>query len=183
MSSILTRLVSWKEFEQLPDPDDGQHLELHDGEVVAVPPPKPRHSFVQMRIQELFRVVENFGFIAATEFPYKPAPDYQFWYADVAVLPRSVRAAMAYQREWELYAPPLIVEVLSPSNRPRKLNQQRAVAMSHGTQEFWVVDADTRSVHVTTRDSATMYSSGQTIPLYSVPTVQVTVDEIFSDLA
>jgi Uma2 family endonuclease len=60
MSSLATRLVNWEEFEQLPDPDGGQHVELHDGEVVLAPLPTPGHLAIQARIAELLRAVEPF---------------------------------------------------------------------------------------------------------------------------
>jgi Uma2 family endonuclease len=179
MSSLATRLVGWEEFERLPDPDDGQHLELHDGEVVIVPPPTPRHLALQWRIAELLRAVEEFDFAVMMEFPYKPAPDYQFWKADVAVLPRRILQAMRTQNKYELYAPPLIVEVLSPSNRVSKLNTQRVVAMAHGAEEFWVIDPDSEAVHVTTRRTVTTHRAGERVSVLSLPAVGIDAGAIF----
>ena len=42
--TVGTALTTWEEFVQLPDEEwdneNGTHLELHDGEVVVVAPPK-----------------------------------------------------------------------------------------------------------------------------------------------
>ena len=65
--------------------------------------------------------------------------------------------------EYRVYAPPLIIEVRSPSNRPAKLSRQRIVALSAGTREFWVVDIDSNSVEVTGLTGNRVYGSGENI--------------------
>lgn len=42
--------------------------------------------------------------------------------------------------EYPVYAPAIIIEVVSPSNTPAKMMRQKIVAMSAGTREFWIVD-------------------------------------------
>ena len=71
--------------------------------------------------------------------------------------------AAAQRLSW--YAPPLIVEVLSPSNTPAKIERQRIVAMSAGTQEFWVVDREHRAVHITNATGTRLYAVGDSIEL------------------
>jgi Uma2 family endonuclease len=82
-----------------------------------------------------------------------------------------------------VYAPPLIIEVRSPSNTDEELNRKRVVAMSAGTLEFWVVDGNSRSVQVTTRGGVRTYRAGESIDLTAVPEVTVSVDAIFEDLS
>ena len=60
MSSLANAMVTYEEFLRLPDPEEGHRYELHDGEVVLVPPARPVHLALQMRIQELLRFVEDF---------------------------------------------------------------------------------------------------------------------------
>jgi Uma2 family endonuclease len=168
MSSLAHSLVTWAEFLELPErPEDGQHYELQDGEVVVVPPPRPRHVKVQTQLDYLLRELVGDSGIIRVEFPYRPALNLQFWYADVAYIPKSDWDAMP--DNYEVYAPPLIIEVLSPSNRPAKINRQRMVALSAGTQEFWVVDLDSRTVHVTSLSAARTYVAGESIssPLFA----------------
>jgi len=78
------------------------------------------------------------------------------------------------------YSPALIVEVLSPSNPPAKVNRQRIVPMSAGTDEFWVVDPEKRTVLVTDLRSARIYASGDTIPLTILGGGTIAVDDIFA---
>ncbi|HYZ85368.1 MAG TPA: Uma2 family endonuclease [Bryobacteraceae bacterium] len=181
-------LVSWDEFQNLPEDSlqDGEHYQLHDGQVVLLPRPRPRHKAVQMQLPRALRFVEEFDFVVGVEQPYRPAINYQFWTADVMVLPHSVMQAMMNQAHWEVYSPPLIIEILSPSDWKRQgentfhnINKQRIVAMSNGTREFWVVDADQRTVHVTTTEGAQVYGIGDRIPCSLTPGRSVAVNDIF----
>ena len=103
----------------------------------------------------------------------------QFWFADVAYLPKSEWDALPPD-EYPVYAPPLIVEVLSPSNKPAKVNRQRIVAMSAGTQEFWVVDPDARTVQVTRASGVHTHGIGDTIPIPLFDQATIAVDRIFT---
>lgn len=165
MSSHAQSLVSWPEFLRLPErPDTGQRHELHDGEVVLVPPARPLHIKLQKRIEHLLETLAGERGVVTIEFPYRPAPNLQYWFADVAYVPRADWDALP-PNDYPVYAPALIVEVLSPSNTPIKINRQRIVAMSAGTLEFWVVDAEKRTVQVTDPAGTRSYGSGATIPV------------------
>jgi Uma2 family endonuclease len=181
-------LVSWDEFQLLPEErlNNGEHYELHDGEVVVVPPPRPRHKFVQITLMELLSFVKDWDLVVAPEQPYRPALNYQYWTADVVIVPRDFVKSMRDQEQWNIYAPPLIIEVLSGSDRtkkgantPEKISRQRIVAMSSGTREFWVVDANRRTVHVTTPEGVQVYGPGDVIPVSITPGKYVPVDGIF----
>src|ERR1700674_3605570 len=79
MSTLARSLVMWAEFLRLPErPDGSQHYELHDGEVVTVPPARPLHIKLRKRIESLLETlagdrgvvtIENAQAIAAYESP------------------------------------------------------------------------------------------------------------------
>ena len=165
MSSLTQSLVTWQEFLRLPErPETGKRYELHDGEVALVPPARPIHIKIQKQIERLLEQVAGDRGVVTTEFPYRPVPNLQFWFADVAYIPKADWDALP-PHEYPVYAPPLIIEVLSPSNTAAKLARQRIVAMSAGTQEFWVVDSEARSVLVTSVTETREYAMGSSIPL------------------
>ena len=179
MSTLAQPLVSWAEFLRLPErPETGQRYELHDGEVAIVPPARPLHIKLQKRIEKLLEELAEGKGVVTIEFPYRPVPNLQFWFADVAYVPQADWDALP-PNDYPVYAPPLIVEVLSPSNSPAKLQRQRIVAMSAGTEEFWVVDAEKRTVQVTNSRGASTYSTGEHI-LLAVLFASLAVDKIFS---
>jgi Uma2 family endonuclease len=54
MSSLAQSLVTWEEFVRLPErPEADKRYELHDGEVIVVPPARPLHIKLQKRIERL----------------------------------------------------------------------------------------------------------------------------------
>ena len=83
------------------------------------------------------RMARNRG-VVTIEFPYRPVINLQYWFADVAYVPQPDWDAMP-PNDYPIYSPPLIVEVLSPSNTPAKINRRRIVAMSAGTEEHQVL--------------------------------------------
>ena len=182
MSTSAHSLITWTAFQRLPQrPQTGKRYELHDGEVVIVPPPRPSHIKLQKRIESLLEERAGGRGVVTTEFPYRPVANRQFWFADVAYLPRAAWDAMPPDK-YPVYAPSLIVEVLSPSNTPAKVNRQRTVAMSAGTEAFWVVNEEKRTVQVTTPGGAKVYAECDAIPLPMFGGGTLDVERIFFGL-
>jgi Uma2 family endonuclease len=180
MSSLAQSLVTWEDFLQLPErPESGQRYELQDGEVIIVPPARPLHIKLQKQMERLIEAVAGDRGVVTTEFPYRPVPNLQFWFADVAYIPKPDWDALPPD-DYPIYAPPLVVEILSPSNTATKVNRQRIVALSAGTEEFWVVDAQKRIVQVTDLRGSRIYSSGDVIPLRSFGDAIILVAQIFA---
>lgn len=179
MSTVGSALVTWEEFLQLEDPEDGTRLELHDGEVVALPPARPIHVYIQqVLLHWLTNAAAGLG-SAAMEFPYRPAANLQFWYADVAYLSNEDWEMMRSQ-EYSVYAPPLIAEVLSPSNRPAKIQRQRVAAFSCGTREFWVVNPDKQTIEVSLPGAPSRtYGVEETVPVAVLPGASFPVSKLF----
>jgi Uma2 family endonuclease len=179
MSSLANSLVTWKDFVQLPErPETGKRYELHDGEVILVPPARPLHIKLQKHIERILETIAGERGVVTIEFPYRPLPNLQYWFADVAYVGKADWDALPPD-EYPIYAPPLVVEVLSPSNTPAKVNRQRIVAMSAGTQEFWVVDPDLRTVQVTSLSGTKTYVVGDAIPISLFGEAAILVSKIF----
>ncbi|MBZ5606645.1 MAG: Uma2 family endonuclease [Acidobacteriia bacterium] len=180
MSTLARPLVTWGDFLRLPErPEGAQRYELQDGEVVVVPPARPLHIKIQKRIERLLEGLAGERGVVTIEFPYRPVVNLQYWFADVAYVPRPDWDALPPD-EYPVYSPSLIVEVLSPSNTPARVSRQRIVVMSAGTQEFWVVDADKRTVLVTDLKGTKSYASGDAIPLAILGDGSIAVGEIFA---
>ena len=184
MGTASATLTTWEEFLLLPDEqeyDKGNHLELHDGEVVVVPPPRAVHTYKQAWLVKWFTLAAQGQGYAMAEFPYRPAANLQFWRADVAYLPNEDWQALR-RDDYPVYSPPLIVEVLSPSHRRAKIDQQRMVAFSGGTREFWVVDLTRRTIEVTVPGRPSrVHGENETIAVTVLPGVVFPVSELFRD--
>jgi len=133
---------------------------------------------LELSIERLLETLAETRGVVSTEFPYRPAGDLQYWVADVAYVPQADWDALPPD-DYAIYAPPLIVEVLSPSNRPAKIDRQRTIAMPAGTQEFWVVDAERRSVQVTNLSGVKTYSVGMAIEIEKFNGRLLTLADIF----
>jgi Uma2 family endonuclease len=179
MSNLADALVSYSDFLSLPErPDSGTRYQLHDGQVVIVPRARPLDVKIQKRIERLIERATGDRGVVTTEFPYRPGRNLQFWVADVAWMPQSEWDAIP-PNDYPVYAPPLIVEVLSPSNTAFKVNRQRIVAMSAGTAEFWVLDAEDRTVQVTSSTGVRVYWEHEDLmPPNAVEPIRV--NEIFA---
>jgi Uma2 family endonuclease len=182
MSTVGKALVTWEQFLELPDPEPGFHLELHDGEVVLVAPPRPLHILVQSVLVEWLTAAAQGHGRAAQEFPYRPAKNLQFWKADVAYVPNKDWQAMRGD-VYPIYAPPLIVEVLSPSNRTSKIKAQRIAAFAAGTIEFWVVDTVERSIQVHyPNNTERIYAFADSVPVAVLPGQLLPVASLFEEV-
>ena len=179
MASPPTRLMSFAEFEQLPDTPQGFRYELRHGEPVHMPPPKHQHYLAQRRLQRLLEQAAGAAGEVGIEMAFRPLPEYEYWQADVAFVSRA---------RWEQIptngnlqgAPELVVEVLSPSNTAAEMLDRRNVCLENGSREFWLVDIEHRQVEVSTPDGRSLtYKPGQSIPLFFAPEATLAVGSIF----
>src|SRR5262249_47952021 len=123
-ATTTTGLMTWEEFEQLPD-GDGFHRELIEGELQVLPPPKSGHSKLASRIfKALLACEESANIELFMEAGYKLGADPATWLEpDVSVLGRG-RARDTDDSDYFLGAPELAIEVVSPSESASDLNRK-----------------------------------------------------------
>ena len=179
MATTHTRLMTFAEFDQLPEPQTCRY-ELRHGGLFTLAPPIHQHSRAQRQLRRLLERAAGESGVVEKEFPFRALPEYEYRVADVAYVPKG---------RWDAIdpkgllsgAPELVVEVLSPSNTVAEIIDKKAVCLENGSREFWVVDIDHRQVEVSTPNGRTMtYKSGQQIPLFFAAGAELWVDEIFS---
>jgi Uma2 family endonuclease len=177
--AALPDLITVAQFRQLPE--DGEHVyELHHGEVVALTRPRIRHVELQHRLMMLLMPkLSRFG-VVRMEYPYRPVAEFDLRAADVAAISKSRWEAS--DPEDNLHgAPELVIEVKSPWNTKRQLQELAALCLANGAIECWVVDPEKKSVSVVRREGAAiLYGPGSTIPLSSFDGTELAVDEIFA---
>jgi Uma2 family endonuclease len=164
VASSTTRLMTVAEFEQLPDTDACRY-ELQHGELVTLAPPKLRHSRVQQTIRDLLQNAAAEAGSTYVELGFRPLPEYEFRYADVAWASRQQWGNQDFNSYFR-GVPELVVEVLSPSNTVAEMIEKEKLCLENGGREFWVIDIDHLLVRVSTPDGHTVtYKDGQEIPL------------------
>ncbi len=178
-TTTLTRPISIEEFRELSDPP-GFSLELRNGEVVQVPPPKHRHLKIQMALRSLLHLRLSASGIVWTEFPFIPGNGLNFRVADVAFVSKN-RYEQIDDEDNLRGAPELVVEVLSPSNTAAEMYEKEALCLNNGALEFWVVDPAKNQVRVATNQGPTRsYGVGDLIPLTSFSAESIPAAEIFA---
>jgi Uma2 family endonuclease len=126
--------------------------ELINGEIVLSPQPKPLHQQVAKNICRLldealrgqdYTAQQNSN-IQFREANSMPAPD-------VFVITKKAWK-LACERDEYLSAPPvLVVEVISPANRKKRVEAKTEVYLSGGVSEVWLVHPKTRALDVVRR--------------------------------
>ncbi len=162
-----SNLLSVAEFARLPRPAGGVRQELHHGELVELPPVKKRHTKLQKRLVALLEARLNpaeYG--VDKEFPFRPAPEYEVWVADVALFSLLLWEQTA-DDDYFLGVPAIVIEVLSPRNNASEMMQREEICLVHGGKEFWLVDPQPETVKVirvggyaTIHNGASMIESG-----------------------
>ena len=179
MASPPTRLMSFEEFEQLPETPRGLRYELRHGEPVQMPPPNRAHYLVQRRLRQYLEKAAGSVGEVDIEMPFRPLPEFEYWQADVAFVSRGRWEQTPRERHLD-GAPDLVVEVLSPCNTAAEILARRNICLENGSREFWLVDIEHRQVEVSTPDGRSLtYKPGQSIPLFFTPEAALAVDSIF----
>jgi Uma2 family endonuclease len=150
--AVTSSLLSVAEFARLPQPAGGVRQELHHGKLVELPPVKKIHTKLQKRLVSLLEARLNPAEHGVDkEFPFRPAPEYEVWVADVALFSLVLWEQTA-DDDYFCGVPAIVIEVLSPSNSPSEMLDREATCLSHGGQEFWLVDPLRQSVKVICAD-------------------------------
>lgn len=173
MASTPTRLMTFAEYEQVPNPPGGRY-ELRHGELAVVTYPFHPHVRAKRQLRRLLEGAAGESGVIHTEMPFRPLPEYECWAADVAYVSKARWDAID---RYLFGAPELVVEVLSLSNTKAEIHERERICLDNGSVEFWAVNTERREVRVATRGDQKTYKTGQEIPLFFGGAIAV--DEIF----
>jgi len=128
-------------------PDDGNHYEVLDGELLVTPSPSPWHHRVSFRVSTaLDSYVTRYDLgvvIPDVDLLFRTG---QFLRPDLLVVPESSRAGIT-NRGIEL-APSLVVEIFSPTSGAIDRVKKPARYGDFGIPEYWVLDPEERCAWV-----------------------------------
>lgn len=156
-SPALPRLLTWEEFQALPD-DDVAIYELDEGRLVAKRMTVPVHTHSRM-LRRLFKILDSleaveqfgavypeFGCLVSLEPPTYLRPD-------IAVVEHGRDLAAEGSSSFH-GAPDLVVEIISPNDRAPRLLRKTQQYLAHGAQAVWLVYQDPAEIHVHTGPEA-----------------------------
>ena len=183
MSPATTALVTAEEFFALPHPADGSKQELVRGEVVTMPGPGFEPGEVQgnvyfaiktfLKANPVGRVAVESGTVTERDPDTVRGPDVSYYSA--ARLPLGQRV-----QKYHTEAPDLCVEVVSPSNSPRKLKDKAKEYLFAGVRAVWIVDPEERTVTIITEplQSRTLevgatLDGGDALPGFACPVAEL----------
>jgi Uma2 family endonuclease len=170
MSTVTIRLVTFEEFERLPEQAEPGKRELLDGEVIELPPADLEHANFSKQIflwlLQAVALAHARGEAAELgdvyhETGYKlPGPRYV--QPDVSIT-HAAQAHAKYLND----APAVAVEVISENNTAREMAKKLALYFRYGAREVWRVYRDPVHivVHLPDRTSRTVLEGSLTTPL------------------
>ncbi len=106
------------------------------GHIVMLPPPGPSHGGYQSEIAYFLRTLLTEGRVI-TECPISTADGVKG--ADVVWISRA-RLAATHRKSCLTAAPEICVEVLSPDNSRREMEEKKALYFTAGAREVWMCD-------------------------------------------
>ena len=181
MATTPTRMT-FAEFEQLPD--EPAKLELLEGELIRMPPPKKKHMTTAQRLfLTLLKAVEGLSVgrphlalgDVYHEMGYLMGTDPGTW------LVPDVSITQADQKGEDYYegAPLIAIEVASESQSAPYLEAKAQTYLSHGAREVWLIYPKTRHVWTCRAGSSTMERQENAIRSELLSGVELHFEEIF----
>jgi len=148
-------LVTADQLERLRLPD--KHVELVKGVLIVKEPAGYRHGAVAARLAKVlmdYADAQDLGQVVAAETGFTLATDPDTVRAPDAAFVRRERLPDPPPAGFARLAPDLVVEVLSPDDRPGEVLAKVADWLSAGTRLVWVVDPAGRRARVYRADGS-----------------------------
>ena len=125
----------------------GTRAELIDGELFMSPSPKRLHQNAVLRlVRRLADFIESRGLGAVFVAPFDVhLPSGDIVEPDILFI---TKANLGIVQDWVRGAPDLVVEVLSPDGLERDRFVKRGLYAENGVPEYWIVDADAKTIEV-----------------------------------
>jgi Uma2 family endonuclease len=137
MSAAVTGLMTFEEFERLPEHAGKQ--ELLNGELIELPPAKRKHDIVAHLIRDAIRdAIKQGGRLFGDTFTgmgYRITRNPDSWLIPDVSLTHPNQAGDDYLEG----APLLAIEVVSDANTAEQIAEKVRIYLAHGSSEVWVI--------------------------------------------
>jgi Uma2 family endonuclease len=145
MATTPTRLLTFAEFEQLPDPKTGRY-ELRHGELVTVAFPVHERFLAQRGLRRLLEAVTGDEYEVETRMPFRAQPEHEYRVADVGlaseIIDKKTLCLENGSREfWVVDIEHRQVEVSTPDGRTQTYKAGQRVPLYFAPGTHLAVDA------------------------------------------
>lgn len=155
MNSLLTEVTTAEQLASVDIP--GKWTELIHGRLVVREPPGTWHGVVSANVLvalSVFVKAQRAGTVMAQDTGFKIRSDPDTVRAPDAAFLDPERSRKITPRGYSAVAPNLVVEVLSPDDRPADVLEKIADGLSAGVELAWVVDPERREVRIHRADGS-----------------------------
>ncbi len=173
--------ITLNEFLQLPETKP--YCEYINGQIIAKPMPKGRHSRLQSK---LCAVINQ---ISETEKIAYAFPELRCSFGDRSIVPDLAICKwdqIPFTKEGEvsdnfILPPDWTIEILSPDQKPNKVIGNILYCLDYGCQLGWFIDPDDLSIlsFIPNQQPKLLYSNDN-LPILEGIKLQLTVDDVFS---
>jgi Uma2 family endonuclease len=159
--------------------------ELVGGRIVRMTPTNPTHGGIEVNVAAALRAfvrTQHLGVVMAGEVGVFTTRDPDSVRAPDVLFLSHERDAGRTRREGFLeVAPDLVVEILSPTDRPDALRRKLDEYFAAGVRMAWVIDPATHTVHVhRPGGDVTSFAAGEIVTGEDVlPGFELPLDEVF----
>lgn len=148
---VATQQKVWRRADELLEPGaPDKWIEIIEGEFAPMASAGFGHNQIALNLILLFReFAAGRGLIAGSDndgFLLERDPDVLF--SPDASLFKAERLTRQPDTPWLEFAPEIVAEVLSPSNRPQEMIYKRKKFFDHGTEQIWTLEPMGQSVRV-----------------------------------
>lgn len=163
MSVQLKRHDSFRAEDLLRPGMPEKFVQIIDGDLFVMTPAKRRHNRIAGRFLMLFAEFcrsrpnldwggDNDGFLIRREPDTLLSPDASFH-----------RRRPETEEPWLEFAPEIVVEVLSASNQRGEMFLKRTRFFEAGSEQFWIVDPEDRSIEFCFADGRALIATGDAV--------------------
>jgi Uma2 family endonuclease len=152
MADVQTQLLTGDDLLEIVAQNPDKRYELIEGELIEMPPPGLEHA--QVENQAAFLLTSHnkkvkLGRVLTGEAGfYTHGHDHQVRGVDVAFISYSRWPADQPNPGYGRFAPELVIEVVSPSDRADKIEEKVQEWLDFGVLLVWVIYPQTQRIHV-----------------------------------
>lgn len=179
--TIATPRTTLEEFLKLPYIDESPAWEYINTEAIQKPMGGGKHSLLQKRLVAAIDAVNS---------NYEAFPELRCTFGNRSVVPDITVIAtnqLPVDESGDItstgieFAPPWVIEILSPNQSQTKVTGNILHCMKYGSQLGWLIDPSERSVLVYQRDRLPdLLAGADVLPVLSGINLSVCVDELFA---